>query len=132
MKKVWINLYRSFAIHDMRMPLGIESRAGNGDIKPESRIAVSGFQTRPHAYFVTVRSAANPSPPPILFLPFSLLAILNPIPCVLPLFSPDPRTIRCSANLSRGFTNNVASLHRRKPTRTIWVAKSTYRPVTTD
>lgn len=125
----------------------IENWAENGDIKPESRIAVSGFQTRPHAYFVTVRAATDlPLPRSLLLYPYS---VLNPIPsralispCVPhTVFSLNlPKHTRCAVRLCHGFTNNVShTLHTTIHTNMHEdmngrgrVAKSTYRPVTTD
>lgn len=80
-----------------------------GDIKPESRIAVSGFQTRPHAYFVTVRAAANPlppAPPSDCFAgPFSTRSPVCPALFSTQTTSPGPGY---RVRFCHGFTNNVA------------------------
>ena len=90
---------------------------GMASIKFKSRIAVSGFQTQPHAYFVAVRTVVNsrprvrigpmcspslfPSLPPSTSLSLSLsLSISQP-------FSLRPHRI-ATAQLCHGFTDNVA------------------------
>jgi len=74
-----------------RTQFRIGNQAENGDIKPESRIAVSEFQTRPHAYFVTVRAATNPTSP---FLLLVRRPVLNSIRVLRTVFTQptNPRT----------------------------------------
>lgn len=72
---------------------------GRVAVKFESSVAVSGFQTRPHAYFVTVRTVVNSGPRVPAEATFS------------PPFSPDPVEF-AAARLRHGFTDNVASYTR--------------------
>lgn len=82
---------------------------GVASIKLESRIAVSGFQTRPHAYFVAVRTVVN-SRPRVRIGPMcspSLFPSLHPSLSISQPFSPRPHRI-ATAQLCHGFTDNVA------------------------